>query len=78
MGKTKTYWVNLNVANIPNNDNGWYIIALTNSSSISTNGYVTQIATPADNQNKNQMFIRHKYVKTYSPFSMDWTSWKEL
>ena len=78
MGKIKTYWINLNVANIPNNNNGWYVIALTNSSSISTNEYVTQIATPADNQNKNQMFIRHKYVKSYAPLTMDWTSWKEL
>ena len=78
MGKLKIYWVSTTIQNIPNTNNAWYILSLANSTSISANAYITQIATPADNQNKNQMFIRHRYVESYSPFTMSWTEWKEL
>ncbi len=71
VGKTKTYWLNDNIPNVPNSNCGWYITSHCNSSSISGNRYITQIATVGDNRNLNYMFVRHKHLG-------GWTAWKEL
>lgn len=74
-GKTKTYWFNSDVANIPTTNNGWYIISQCNPNQVSENNYITQIATVGSNFFKNEMYIRHAYL---SGSSIVFSSWKKL
>ena len=78
VGKTKTYWLSNNRANIPNTTHSWYILSQCNPSTISPNSYVTQIATPSDNNGYNELYIRHRYVSSYNPITMSWTSWQKV
>ena len=73
-GKTVTYTLVNTVANLPTNES-FYVISQCNSSSWSRNNYVTQIATYADNVNKNGVYTRHAYL---SGSNMVWTSWVRL
>ena len=77
IGKTKTYFLLTTVSNIPSNI-PTYILSLCNPSRVSNNSYVTQIATSASPNNENKVWIRHRYVQSYSPVAMGWTVWKEL
>ncbi|WP_405292010.1 Gp37-like protein [Methanobrevibacter sp.] len=73
-GKTVTYFVQ-GISNVPNNNNGWYIMAQCQPANLSSNNYVTQIATPSTNNNVNDVYTRHAYL---SSGTMVWTSWKRL
>ena len=74
-GKTKTYWLNSDVANIPTTNNGWYIISQCNPNQVSANNHITQIATVGSNVFTNEMYIRHAYL---SGSSIVFSSWKKL
>ena len=73
-GKTVTYFVQ-GISNVPNNNNGWYLMSQCQPASLSANNYVTQIATPSTNNNVNDVYTRHAYL---SGGAMTWTSWVKL
>ena len=73
-GKTVTYFVQ-GISNVPNNNNGWYLMAQCQPASLSANNYVTQIATPSTNHNVNDVYTRHAYLNNTT---MVWTSWERL
>ena len=63
------------ISNVPNNNNGWYLMAQCQPANLSANNYVTQIATPSTNNNVNDVYTRHAYL---SGWAMAWTSWVKL
>ena len=71
-GKTVTYWLANNIANNPKTNHTWYILSQCNPSVVSSNAYITQIATPSDNGNYNEMYIRHAYL---SNGTLTFSSW---
>jgi hypothetical protein len=73
-GKTVTYFVQ-GILNVPNNNNGWYLMAQCQPANLSANNYVTQIATPSTNNNVNDVYTRHAYL---GGGTMTWTSWTRL
>jgi hypothetical protein len=74
-GKTKIYWLNSNVAHVPNAKNGWYIISQCNQTLVSANNYITQIATVGTNVSTNEMYIRHAYL---SNGTLTFSSWVRM
>ena len=74
-GKTKVWWVAGTIANVPNSNADWYILAFCNPTSVSDNKYVTQIATNGTNNSTNEMYIRHAYKRGTS---VVWTSWVKV
>ena len=74
-GKTKTWWIPDTASNVPNSNSSWYILAQCNPASVSSDKYVTQIATCGDNKAINEMYIRHAYK---SGNNIVWTTWEKL
>jgi hypothetical protein len=74
-GKTKTYILDGGAQNVPNNTTSWYVLSQCNPAIWSGNNYITQIATNAANNTKNEIYIRHAY-KTGSVVA--WTAWRKI
>ena len=73
--KTVTYWLANNIANNPNTNHTWYILSQCNPSVVSSNAYITQIATSSDSGNYNEVYTRHAYL---SGGARVWTPWRRL
>lgn len=74
-GKIKTWWIPDTASNVPNSNTSWYILAQCNPTSVSSNKYVTQIATCGDNKSINDMYIRHAYKRGND---IVWTAWNKI
>jgi hypothetical protein len=73
-GKTRVYDLT-NVDNLPVAGVSWYVLSMCNPSEVSSNDYITQIATPANNSTRNELYIRHAYIQNST---VVWTYWKSL
>ena len=75
-GKSVTYCLSSTASNIPNSDNGWYILSQCNPATWSANNYIFQIATPSTNKDTNEVYTRRAYFNNSNVYT--WTPWVRL